>query len=212
MNFCCFALDELLLLRNLGIGLAHVVHKLLHKLAEEGLVESEEGVTVADGAAQDAADDVARLDVGRKLAVGDAEADGADVIRDHAHRDVGPGALAVLVAGKLADAGQHAGEDVGIVVAVLALEHGAEALEAHAGVDVAGGQRLQVAVGHALVLHEHKVPDLDHVRVGFVDQVAAGDAGGSLFLRRADVDVDLGAGAAGAGLAHLPEIVVLVAQ
>ena len=134
------------------------------------------------------------------------------MVRDHAHGHVGLVGLAVFVAGEFADAGEHAGEDVGVIVAVLALEHGAEALEAHARVDVAGGQRLQVAVGHALILHEHEVPDLDHVRVGLVDQVPAGDAGCGLLLRRADVDVDLGAGAAGARLAHLPEIVVLVAQ
>ena len=205
-------LDELLLLRDLRVGLAHVVHELLHEPAEERLSQAQEGVAVADGAAQDPADHVAGLHVGGQLAVGDAEADGADVVRDHAHRHVGLGVLAVFVAGKFADAGEHPGEHVGVVVAVLALQHGAEALEAHAGVDVAGGQRLQVAVGEALVLHEHEVPDLDDVRVGLVHQLAAGQARGGLLLRGADVDVDLGAGAAGAGLAHLPEVVVLVAQ
>ena len=49
------------------------------------------------------------------------------------------------------------------------------------------------------------------MRVGLVDEVAAGYSG-SLLLRGADVDVDLAAGAAGAGVAHLPEIVVLVAE
>ncbi|MBR2251396.1 MAG: hypothetical protein IJ881_03085, partial [Neisseriaceae bacterium] len=42
------ALDEFLLLGDLGLGLAHVVHELLDELAEEGLGETEEGVAVAD--------------------------------------------------------------------------------------------------------------------------------------------------------------------
>ena len=43
----------------------------------------------------------------------------------------------------------------------------------------------------------------------FVYHLRAGDGGA--FLVRAEVDVNLRAGAAGAGIAHLPEVVVLVA-
>ena len=64
----------------------------------------------------------------------------------------------------------------------------------------------------ALELHEYQVPYLYHVRVALIHQVAAGDAAGSLFLGGTDIDVDFGARAAGAGLAHLPEVVVLVAE
>ena len=206
------ALDEFLLGLQFGIGVAHVVDELGNQPAEEGLAEAEEGVAVAHCAAKDAADDVARLHVGRKLTVGDAERDCADVVGADAHCDVGVLALAVFVAGEFTQFAKEAGEHVGVVVAVLALEHGAEALEAHSGVDVLGGQGFEMAVRLALELHEHQVPDLDDVRVALVHQVASGDAARALFLLAADVDVDLGAGAAGAGLSHLPEIVVLVAE
>ena len=69
-----------------------------------------------------------------------------------------------------------------------------------------------MAVRHALELHEDEVPDLDDVRVGLVHEVAPVKAGSGFLFRGADVDVDLGAGTAGTGLAHFPEVVVLVAQ
>ena len=133
------------------------------------------------------------------------------MVGDDAHGDVGVMALAILVAGKLPDAGEHAAEHVGVVIGILALEHGAEALEAHAGIDVLGRQRFEMAVGQALELHEHEVPYLDHVGVAHVDEVAPRHPGCTL-LRRADVDVYLAGRAARTGVAHLPEIVMLVAK
>ena len=52
-------------------------------------------------------------------------------------------------------------EEIGGEDGVDALEHGQDALEAGAGVDARPGQRLGGAVGGAVVLHEHQVPDLD---------------------------------------------------
>ena len=169
-------LDELLLGGELGVGVAHIVHQLLHEHAEERLVEAQEGVAVAHGTAEDPADDVSRFDVAGELAVGDGETDGADVVCDNAHSHVRLLALSVFVAAELAYFCEHAGKDIGVVVAVLALEHGAEALEAHSGVDILGGEGLQVAVGKALELHEDEVPDLYDVGVGLVHEVAPGDA------------------------------------
>jgi len=74
---------------------------------------------------------------------------------------------------------------------------------------VLGGEFHQVAVGHAVVLHEHKVPNLNHLRVVLVDEVAASDLLSGFLV--AQVDVDFGAGTAGTSLAHFPEVVLLVA-
>ena len=159
---------------------------------------------------KDAADHVAGLHVGRQLAVGDGEGDGADVVGADAHGHFHFLALVILVAGEFLQLADQAAEHVGVVVGGLALEHHAQALEAHAGVDVLGGQRLEVAVGLAVVLHEHEVPDLDDVVVVGVHEITAGNLRD--FLVGTEVDVDLRAGTTGAGVAHLPEIVVLVAQ
>src|SRR5690606_29249879 len=52
-------------------------------------------------------------------------------------------------------------EQVYFVVGMHALQHGGNALEAHAGVDTGLGQRFHVAGGIALELHENEVPDFD---------------------------------------------------
>ena len=131
------------------------------------------------------------------------------MVRNHAHGHFHVAALGILVSGEGFHLADEAGEDVRLVVAFLVLENHAQALEAHARVDVLGGKGLQVAVGLALILHEHQVPDFNHIVIVRVHQLAAGNFGN--FLVRAQVDVNLAAGTAGAGIAHFPEVVVLVA-
>ena len=164
-----YALYEFLLLCEFRIGLAHVAHELADEPAEERLREAEEGIAVAHGPAQYAAYHIACLDIRGELPVGYAERDCAYVVGDDPHRHVGLLVLAVAVAAYPAYLVEHAGEYVGVVVAPLALEHSAEPLESHSGVDVLGGKGLEVAVSHSLVLHEHEVPYLYHVRVALVD-------------------------------------------
>ncbi len=67
-------------------------------------------------------------------------------------------------------------------------------------------------VGHPLVLHEDEIPYLYHVRVGLVDQLASAQPRRGLFFRSAYIYMYLGARAAGTGVAHFPEVVVLVAE
>ncbi len=85
----------------------------------------------------------------------------------------------------------------------------AEALKAHTGVDNLGGKRFEAAVGLAVILHEHEVPDFDNLRMVFVHKLATRDF--LTLLGRTKVDMDLRAGAAGACIAHFPKVVVLVA-
>ena len=69
-------------------------------------------------------------------------------------------------------------EQVDVVVVVLVLQDGREALQAHAGVDRGLGQRDALFLGHLLELHEDQVPDLDEpvaVLVGAARR-PAGDA------------------------------------
>ena len=201
--------DELVLGLQLGIGVAHGLVEDGQELVEEGLLLAEVGIGIAHGAAQDATDDVAGLGVAGQLSVGDGEGDSADVVGDDAHGHVG---LLVLSVGVSAEGANHLDdglEDVGVVVRGLALQGAHQALEAHAGVDDVGRKPLKAAVGLAVVLHEDEVPDLDDLRVVLVDELAAGCL--CLLGVRAAVVVDLRTGSAGARVAHLPEVVVLVA-
>ena len=85
------------------------------------------------------------------------------------------------------------------------MDNAHQPLEAHAGVDMLGGQRLERAIRLAIELDEHMVPDLEHIGVARVDEMrgvaAAADA----------VVVNLGAWAARTGLAHFPEVVLHIA-
>ena len=68
---------------------------------------------------------------------------------------------------------------------------------------------MERAIGHAVVLHEHEIPNFNHLGVVLVDHLRTGDLGA--FGIRAQVDVDFRAGTARTGFAHFPEVVVLIA-
>ena len=154
-------------------------------------------VALADGATDDATQYVAAALVRGQHAIGDEEAAGADVVRD----DAQAGAGGVRGARDTLCRGEQRLEEVDVVVAVDALHHGADALEAHAGVDGRLRQRGERAVRRTLELHEHEVPDLDEAVAIFVG--GARRPAENVF---AVVPEDLGAGTAGTGIAHRPEI------
>ncbi len=162
---------------------------------------------VADRAAQDAAQHVAAALVAGGDAVADQHQRGAEVVGDHAQRDVGLVVGAVGVAGERGGAVEDHPAGVDLEQVVDALQDGGEALQAEAGVDVLARQVaedleavLAVAVA-ALVLHEDQVPDLQVALA--VDRRAA-----LLAVLGAAVVVDLRARAARAGDAHGPEVVL----
>ena len=100
-------------------------------------------------------------------------------------------------------------EDICIIVRVLVLQHANQALEAHTGIDDVHREWFERTVSLAVVLHEHDVPDLDHLWVVLVYQLTAWHL--SLLLRSTRVNMDLRARTARTRIAHLPEVVVLVA-
>ena len=155
---------------------------------------------MAHGAAHDPAQHIAAALVRGQDAVGDQERRRAQVVGDHPVVDAaGTVGSAVGDVGRGLDQRPH---QVGVEVVVLALQHRADALEPHAGVDRGAGQRVAGPVLVLLELHEDEVPDLDEPVAVLVG--AARRATGDL---RAVVVEDLRARAAGAGRAHHPEIV-----
>ena len=98
-------------------------------------------------------------------------------------------------------------EEIGIEIRELALQDGGEPLQSRAGINRRAGQGSHVALFVAVELHEDQVPQFD---------VAAAIArkAQSLWPEVAgcgpEVVMDFRARPAGAGLAHGPEIVLLV--
>ncbi|EGO96301.1 hypothetical protein APM_0875 [Acidiphilium sp. PM] len=183
-----------------GEGDAHLAGEGGDQAVDEGFAHAEP-VGVAHGAAHDPAQHVAAALVRGQHAIGDQEGGGAEMIRDDAVADL-VRAVGIGV-GDLGRGEDEGAQRVGIVVVVLALEDGGEALQAHAGVDRGAGQRVAHAGRLLEELHEDEVPDLDEAVAILVR--AAGRAAGN---GRAVIVEDFRAGAAGAGIAHAPEIVV----
>jgi len=216
------AADQLLLCRQLGIGLPHFLHENGDELEHERTSLVEERIGISHGPSQDASDDISRLGISGQLSVGNREGHGAQMVGDDTHGDV----YFLLLVGSLAVGSRRCGEtialarvdldfaddgleDVGIVVRVLALQHAHQSLEAHAGVDDVHAERFERAVRLAVELHEHDVPYLDDLRIILVYQRTAGHQ--RFLLGRTRVYMDLRAGSARSRVAHFPEVVVLVA-
>ena len=208
-------------------NLAKLRDQCRHQLAQKRPVRPTETdrAPVAHRATQDAAQHVIAPGVVWKNAVGDAETQGADVIGDHAERDIDLFLLAELLAALRQRRGVHfathllqiikdRAEHIGLVVGYRfreireplgALDERAGALEAHPGIHVAGWQRPVGAVRLGVVLDEDEVPQLDACRVVGVDQLAP-----AIALRR-QVDVQFRTRPARPGVTHLPEVVLDVA-
>ena len=77
---------------------------------------AEECICVTDGTAKDTADNVAGLGIAGELGVGDGEGDGADVVGDYAHSDVGGVVGTIFLVGELGYFVDQRSEYVGIVV------------------------------------------------------------------------------------------------
>ena len=201
--------DEVLLGRQFGEGLSHLLNERGHEGIHESLLLSQEGITIAYGTSEDASDDIARLGIARQLSVGDAEGDGTQVVHDDAQGHVGLLVLPVLHPGHVGHGLDEGLEDIRVIVRLLALDGTYQTLEAHTRVDDIHAQWFQVTVSLALILHEDDVPYLNDLWVILVHQFTSGHLG--LLLGRTAVEVNLRTGAAGTRVTHLPEVVVLVA-
>ncbi len=192
-------LDQRLGAAELGIGGAHLAHEDGDEAPEQRLLHSH-AVGMPHGAAHDAAQHVAAPLIGGEHTIGDEEGGAAQMVGDDAVAH--PVRPVWGLAGELGRGEDEGAQDVGVVIVVLALKDGGDALEPHAGVDRGFGKRAAHPGRILLILHEDEVPDLDEavaIRIR-ASRRAARDL-------RAVVVEDLRAGAAGPGIAHPPEIV-----
>lgn len=199
-------LDPLAVGDQLRVLLAHHLDDRVDQVLDDRAGGTEQ-THVADGAAHDAAQDIAAALVAGGHAVADEHHGRAHVVGDHAQGDVRVVGFAVLDTGQLGGLLDDGHGGVDLVHVLHALQNHGEPLHAEARVDVLArqvAQDLEVVLADALaalVLHEDEVPDL-HVPL-VVDGGAALDA-----ELGAAVVVDLGTGAARAGNAHGPVVVL----
>jgi hypothetical protein len=190
-----------------GIRITHLGRQRRHEFVEEGLPRAEL-VAVANRAPRDAAQHIAAALVAWNHAIGHRERAGADVIGDHLQR------RRLQISDRCAARCQHGvtrgrqqlREQVDLVVRMHVLQHRGQPLQPHAGVDTGLGQLVHHTVFGAVELHEDVVPDLD-VAVA----VLLGAARRATRHLGTMVVEDLAARSAGAGVAHHPEVVRLIA-
>ena len=184
-------------LAQLGISIAHRLDQIGHQAVKEGPALTQL-VTMAQGATRDATQHIAAALAARNHPIDDQERAGADMVGNDTQRrrrQIGDAGLACGGCNQLL-------KKIDLVIAVHALQHCGDALQAHAGVDAGPRQGRELARDIAFELHEDQVPDLDVAITVFVG--TAGRAAGNI---RAVIEKDLGTRAAGAGIGHLPEIV-----
>ena len=130
----------------------HILHAVLRHAKLHG---------VADGPADQPAQNIALIDVGRGNPPGVAQNEGctADMIRNDAERLDCIGAFFIFVAADGGDAGQNGRERIGIKHALSPLQRGNGAIQPHAGVHILLGQGLKAPFPQLVVFHEHIVPN-----------------------------------------------------
>ncbi len=191
-----------------GVGRGHRVDDHLGGLTQERLGATQQA-PVANGTAQDAAQDVPPAFVRGKDPVGHEEGDGADVVGN----DLVAEALLLEPLGVMADQLAHPGVDrskqVRVVVARDTLDDARDPLQPKPGVDAGRRQRRQAAVRVELELHEHEVPDLEPARavLGVVR-----DAFRTLGQVGTAIEVDLGARSTGPDVGHPPPVLLVASH
>ena len=192
--------DHLLPVDHAGVSALQQVNRRFPHRHQKRFVDAQQ-TSMAHHAAQQTAQDVAAAQVAGGDAIADQLGDGTAVIADHLQRR-----LALVVELVVVDPRQISGrldqrkDQIGFVVVGNLLQDLGHPLEAHAGVDVAVGQRREVALGVAVVLHEHQVVELDKTVVVLEIDAVIPQLG-------LEVVVDLRARATGASGARGPEVV-----
>ena len=200
--------EEVAVLEHIGIGVAHHIDRGVDQRRHHQLLGAEQ-VRITHRAADDAAQHISTVLVAGEHTVVDEHRGGPGMLGEHAHAEAD---TVVVIARRVGLARERARlvdqrlHEVGLPHRIDALQQAQHPLETKAGVDRRLGQQRATAIRRLVVLHEHEVPELhEPVALRVMQRPALGAE------RRATVDVDLAARATGAGVTHLPEV-VLVAE
>ena len=192
--------DRALFGGQIRVGLAHFLDQRCDQLVEKRCAHAE-FVTMANRAANDAAQDIATAFVARNHAVADEERARTDVVGNHAQRWV----VRIGAAGFARSGVDQIGKQVNLIVRMHALQNRSQTLQAHAGIHARRRQFYHRAILFHIKLHEYVVPNFDEAVAILVRRT-----------RRAARDVrtviveNLTARTTWTGVGHHPEIVRFV--
>ncbi len=204
------ALEVLLLRHELRVDVAHRAGHRPRELRERRLAPAQEP-GVAHGSAQDAPQHVAAPFVRRVDAVSEQKRHGARMVGKHPVGRAG-GAAVVGPPHDLDRLRDDRLKQIGVEIRGHILHDGGDALEPGPRIDRGFREILPRAVGLQVILHEDEVPDLELLPLLVqADELFGGELPSAALVFGTKVDVQLGVRAGGAGIGHLPEI-ILVAE
>ena len=134
-------------------------HGLRH-FGKEGFMQSDL-CAKARRASDDHARHIIAPHVARHNAIGDEERSRANMVADYAIRREICEHFFFGVARERAQNVERFGEEIGLVIGIDALQDRDQSLEAHACIDVFGGERIELRGTDAVILDEHQIPNFD---------------------------------------------------
>ena len=190
------------------VWVTHLSNQSWHQLIEECFLAIEECVSITHCTTQDTTDNVAGLSIWRQLIVGNRERDSTDVVGNYTHCDINLFILTILHAWDLCDDLNHWLEHISVVVWLFALQSHTKTFKAHTGINYLCRQWFEAAVSLTIVLHEHEVPDFNHLRVVLIDKRSTIYCS-TLFVRT-KVDMNFRTWTARTCVTHFPEVILLI--
>jgi len=157
----------------LRICITHVVYQYGEQTIHERLFLIEECISVADGTTQNTADYVSGFGIRGQLSVCNGERDGTYMIGYNTHGYVCLSIVAIMNSGQVANYFYNGLEHICVVVGCFSLQSHAQTLESHTGIDYLSGKRFEISICFPVVLHEHKVPYFNDLRMIVVNQIAS---------------------------------------
>ena len=130
------------------------------------------------------------------------------MIGNHTHGDVYFFVFAIFGSTNATNFGNDRSENVSVIIRLNTLHGHTQTFEAHAGINHLGRKSFERAIGFAVVLHKHIVPNLNHLRVTSVYKRQTVNL--SAVFVATDIDMNFGAGATWSCVSHFPEIIFLI--
>ena len=190
------------------ISIAHFVNKCGQQLKHKCRTLPQEGVSITNGTAKNAANNISSLSITRQLSVGDGESHSSKVVGNNAHGHIHFLIGTILHAREARNLLYYGLEHIGIIVRGLTLQRAHKAFEAHTRINYVHWQRLQRPVGLAIKLHKHDVPYFNNLWVVLVNKTSARHF--CFFFGRTRIEMNFRTRATRSSFAHLPEVVVFV--
>ena len=174
---------------------------LFTDLGQKRMIDAEQ-LSVASGAAQKSAQNIASALIGRQHAVADHKGRGAHMVRYNADGNIVGIVFAVCFLGNGGDQIDDAPCGVHLKHVIHTLHHAGKTVQPHARIDILVRQLFVNAVSFVVELGKDIVPNL-HEAVAIAAGAAIGGAAAVFFTA---VEINFGAGAAGAG-AVFPKVI-----